>query len=169
MAYKVHGPVHEAHEEFLPVNILIFGPSDDVIDKSLDARSYLDRLAQRAELDRRDYDAAQGDGAVPDDCDAVAVLGGLSALQRESGYMEVGLDTVFGPQELLEGLRPRLPEQMPLVAVVDDAYSDYITASCLKAGASAVVGTSGALFGVVSSRIARWEQLVPFINVYRSV
>ncbi len=151
------------------MRIVIFAPSDEAIDASLDARSYLDRLAQRAELDRRGYEKAREDVPGPGDCDAVAVLGGLSSLERESGYMEVELDSVFGPQTLLRELRARLPDELPLVAVVDDAYSDYITASCLKAGASAVIGTSGALFGVVTSRIGRWEQLAPFINVYSSL
>ena len=80
--------------------------------------------------------------------------------------MEVQLDTLFEAQELLKRLREELPEDFPIVAVVDDAYSDYVMGSYLKAGASAVVGTSGDLFGVVVSRLGGLEQLFPYINAF---
>jgi hypothetical protein len=49
---------------------------------------------------------------------------------------------------------------------VDDAYSDYVMSSFIRAGASAVVGTSGDLFGAVMSRLRTWQQLFPYLNVF---
>jgi len=148
---------------------ILFAPSDDVIDNSVGARQYVRRCDRRLQLERHGYhdatDALQGAARA----DSVAVLTGLSALELESGYMEMELDTVFEPQELLGKLRGSLPADFPVVAIVDDAYSDYITASYLKAGASAVVGTSGALFGVVTSRLRTWNDILPYINAYESV
>ncbi|MFO8007433.1 MAG: hypothetical protein R6V05_06820 [Candidatus Brocadiia bacterium] len=146
---------------------VLYAPAEDVIDSSLDARKYVRRLARRLDVVRRPY-AAIEDG-LPAQAESVAVLAGLSALELESGYMEMELDTIFEPQELLRRIRDAMPDQFPIVAVVDDAYSDYITASYLRAGASAVVGTSGALFGVVTSRLASWDQITPYFNAYRSV
>ncbi len=146
---------------------VLYAPDDEVIDSSLDARKYVRRLAGRVAVERRPYAAAQE--GPPEGAESVAVLAGLSALELESGYMEMGLDTVFEPQKLLRQLRDELPDDFPIVAVVDDAYSEYITASYLRAGASAVVGTSGALFGVVTSRLGSWDQILPYVNAYPSV
>ncbi len=148
---------------------ILFSPPDETVDNSIGARQYMRRCARRMNLERRGY--ADGDDILTglQQADSVAVLTGLSALELESGYMEMELDTVFQPQELLGRLREVLPEDFPVIAIVDDAYSDYITASYLRAGASAVVGTSGALFGVVISRIRSWADLLPFINAYESV
>jgi hypothetical protein len=148
---------------------ILFAPSDEVIDSSIGARQYVRRCGRRLELERHGYQDAADDLSAAAEADSVAVLTGLSALELESGYMEMELDTVFEPQELLGKLRDGLPEDFPIVAVVDDAYSDYITASYLKAGASAVVGTSGALFGVVTSRLRTWTDILPYINAYESV
>jgi hypothetical protein len=148
---------------------IVFTPPDEVIDDSLDARQCLDRLNRRLELERRSYQEVDGELSIEEGVESVAVLTGLSALELSSGYMEMELDTIFRPQELLERLRRAVPEDFPLVAVVDDAYSDYITSVCLRAGASAVVGTSGALFGIVTSRIGSWSEIAPYINAFESV
>ncbi len=146
---------------------IVFAPPEETIDNSLDARKYLHRLSERLPIERRDYEEAEA-LTVTADLDSVAVLSALSALELQSGYMEVELDTVFGPEELIRRLREAVGERFPVVAVVDDAYSDYITRSYLKAGASAVVGTSGALFGVVTSRMRGWQQIVPYFNAFPS-
>jgi len=148
---------------------ILFAPGDRVIDASLDARRYLDRLSERLELDRRLY-RELGDGfSLPDGVSSAAVLAGLSELARASGYMEMELDTIFEPQRMLGGLRAAAGPDFPVVAIVDDAYSDYIMSSYLKAGASAVVGTGGALFGVVTDRIRSWDELLPYINAFSSI
>jgi len=148
---------------------VLFAPSDAVIDASLGARQYLDRLARAVELETRPYEDA-GDAPLPVEAlDSVAVLAGLSALELNSGYVEMDLDTVFTPQELLRTLRAAVGPGFALVTIVDDAYSDYVMASYLKAGASAVVGTGGALFGIVTSRIPTWDAIVPYINAFTSI
>jgi hypothetical protein len=149
--------------------VILFIPSEEAIDRSLDARAYVNRLAKRVHLETRRYDASTELGVVAPDVDSVAVLTGLSSLELESGYMEMELETVFRPQELLKKLRPMLPADFPVVAIVDDAYSDYLMVAYLKAGASAVVGTSGDLFGLVTSRINAWERLFPYLNIFRKV
>lgn len=146
----------------------MFAPSDATIDQSLDARKCLGRLARHLTVERRPYPAAEDDLRVEPGFESVAVLAGLSGLALDSGYMEMELDTIFVPQNLLRRLRGVLEADFPLVAIVDDAYSGYITAAYLKAGASAVVGASGALFGVVTSRIGGWEQITPYINAFPS-
>jgi hypothetical protein len=145
---------------------VIFTPEDRYIDRSLDARGYMERLAERVELVIRNY--SEGETWTPDDFDSAAVLVGLSGLELDSGYMEPEIDTIFRPQHLLTVLRGRVPGDFPIVAVVDDAYSDYIMKSCLKAGASAVVGSSGALFGLVKSRLRSWDELLPYMNAFDS-
>ena len=147
---------------------ILFVPSEEIIDASLDARRYVNRLSRRLELETRRYDTDENT-AVGDDVDSVAVLAGLSGLELESGYIEMELDTVFQPQELLGELRAMLPEDFPIVAVVDDAYSDYLMSVYLKAGASAVVGTSGDLFGLVTSRFKSLEKLFPYVNAVARV
>ncbi len=153
--------------------VLLFIPSEEAIDRSLDARKCVNRLSRRMDVDRRLYDAAAdavaGSAAFAGEFDSVAVLSGLSALEFESGYMEMALDTIFKPQELLGKLRQELPEDFPVVAIVDDAYSDYIMSPYLKAGASAVVGTNGDLFGLITSRVRSLDQLFPYLNVFRRV
>lgn len=144
---------------------ILFIPSEEAIDRSLDARQYVRRLSRRLEVDRRPYEAAE-ELDVEEGVESVAVLAGLSALELESGYMEMELDTIFRPQELLGKLREALPADFPLLAVVDDAYSEYIMSAYLKAGASAVVGTSGDLFGVVVPRVNDWRRLFPYMNVF---
>jgi len=148
---------------------ILFAPSDQAIDRSLDARKYVSRLSKRLDLETTRYDLV---GEMPDikaGVDSVAVLAGLSSLELESGYMEMELDTIFQPQELLGKLRAALPQDFPIIAIVDDAYSDYLMSAYLRAGASAVVGTSGDLFGLVTSRISRWDQIFPYINVFGRV
>jgi len=144
---------------------ILFVPSEETIDASLDARRYVSRLSRRLELETRRYDMNENT-VVGDDMDSVAVLAALSSLELESGYMEMELDTVFRPQELLGKLRGILPADFPIVAIVDDAYSDYLMSVYLKAGASAVVGTSGDLFGLVTSRFKNLDQLFPYINSF---
>ncbi len=141
-------------------------PSEEAIDRSLDARSYVNRLSKRLELEKRSYDASEEVAAVEENVESVAILSALSALELESGYMEMELDTIFRPQELLGNLRRVLGREFPIVAIVDDAYSDYIMSAYVKAGATAVVGTSGDLFGVVLSRMKSWDQLSPYINAF---
>ncbi len=148
---------------------ILFIPSEEAIDRSLDARKCVTRLCRRLEVDRRLYDEAAELLGLDGGVDSVGVLSGLSALEFDSGYMEMELDTIFKPQELLGKLRQELPEDFPVVAIVDDAYSDYIMSAYLKAGASAVVGTSGDLFGMVTSRLRSLEQLFPYLNVFRRV
>lgn len=148
---------------------ILYTPPDQIIDNSLDARKYIERLEGRVDLDKRPYPESSEELAGPEEADSVAVLGGLSSLELSSGYMEVELDTIFEPADLLRELRDALPVEYPLFAVVDDAYSDYILKSYLRAGASAVLGTSGVLFGVVTARMGSWNDLVPYINVFRSV
>lgn len=145
---------------------ILFIPSEEAIDRSLDARSYVNRLSKRLELDKRSYDASEQVQGVEENVESVAVLSALSALELESGYMEMELDTIFRPQELLGNLRRVLGREFPIVAIVDDAYSDYIMSAYVKAGATAVVGTSGDLFGVVLSRMKSWDQLFPYINAF---
>ncbi|KPK62273.1 MAG: hypothetical protein AMK73_06410 [Planctomycetes bacterium SM23_32] len=148
---------------------ILYTPSDEAVDRSLDARTYVQRLSRRLEVQRRFYDAAAEDLEIPGDVESVAVLSGLSALELASGYMEMELDTIFRPQELLGKLREELAADFVVVAVVDDAYSDYLMSAYLKAGASAVVGTSGDLFGVVVSRVSDWRHLFPYMNVFGKV
>ena len=148
---------------------ILFIPSEEAIDRSLDARKCVTRLCRRFEVDRRLYDEASESLGLDGGVESVGVLSGLSALEFDSGYMEMELDTIFKPQELLGKLRQELPEDFPVVAIVDDAYSDYIMSAYLKAGASAVVGTSGDLFGMVTSRLCSLEQLFPYLNVFRRV
>ena len=145
---------------------ILFVPSEEAIDRSLDARSYVGRLAKRLDVVTRYYDPSAEDLSVPEGAHSVAVLTGLSSLELESGYMEMDLDTIFKPQEMVGKLRAALPRQFPIVAVVDDAYSDYVMSAFIKAGASAVVGTSGDLFGIVVSRLESWDQVVPYINAF---
>ena len=147
---------------------ILFAPSREAIDASLDARRYANRLSRRLELAVRPYEVNEGSLAW-DDVDSLSVLAGLSALELESGYMEMELDTVFKPQELLGKLRGVLSADFPVVAIVDDAYSDYLMSVYLKAGASAVVGTSGDLFGLVTSRFKSLDQLFPYINSFPRV
>jgi len=97
---------------------ILFTPSQEAIDASLDARRYVSRLSRRLELETRRYDTNENI-EVGDDVDSVAVLAALSSLQLESGYMEMELDTVFRPQELLGKLRGILPADFPIVAIVD--------------------------------------------------
>jgi len=149
--------------------VVLFIPSEEAIDRSLDARKCVTRLCRRLEVDRRLYDEASESVGLDEEVDSMGVLSGLSALEFDSGYMEMELDTIFKPQELLSKLRQGLPEDFPVVAIVDDAYSDYIMSAYLKAGASAVVGTSGDLFGMVTSRLRSLEQLFPYLNVFRRV
>lgn len=146
---------------------IVFVPSEEAIDRSLDARTYLDKLSTKLELEMHYYGEAVPDTEIGEDIDSVAVLAGLSSLELESGYMEMELDTIFKPQELLGELRKALRRDFPIVAVVDDAYSDYMMSSFIRAGASAVVGTSGDLFGAATSRIGSWDQLFPYINVFK--
>jgi len=148
---------------------ILFIPSEEAIDRSLDARKCVTRLCRRLEVDRRLYDEAAESLGLDEGIDSVGVLSGLSALEFDSGYMEMELDTIFKPQELLSKLRRELPEDFPVVAIVDDAYSDYIMSAYLKAGASAVVGTSGDLFGMVTSRLRSLDRLFPYLNVFRRV
>ena len=148
---------------------VLFIPTEEAIDRSLDARQCVTRLKKRLTIDQRPYGGDFGDLPGAEDVDSVAVLAGLSALEFDSGYMEMDLDTILQPQELLGTLRSALPDDFPIIAIVDDAFSDYIMSAYLKAGASAVVGTSGDLFGAVTSRIPRWEMLYPYMNVYRRV
>ena len=138
---------------------ILFVPSEEAIDRSLDARSYVGRLAKRLDVVTRYYDPSAEDLSVPEDARSAAVLTGLSS-------MEMDLDTIFKPQEIVRKLRAALPRQFPIVAVVDDAYSDYVMSAFIKAGASAVVGTSGDLFGIVVSRLQGWDQVVPYINAF---
>ena len=144
-------------------------PTEEAIDRSIDARQYVTRLTKRLQVERLSYDAGVGDLPARSDLDSVAVLSGLSALEFESGYMEMELDTIFRPQELLGLLREAMPGGALIVAIVDDAYSGYIMSAFLKAGASAVVGTSGDLFGAVTSRIPSWDALYPYVNFYPHV
>ena len=148
---------------------VLFAPSDIVINSSLDARKYLDRLSRRLDLERRSYETAAPDLEIGQDVGSVAVLAALSALEQESGYVEMDLDTIFQPAELLRKLRAAVSRDFPIVAIVDDVYSDYIMGSYLRAGASAVVGTNGALFGMFTSRIKSWDQVVPYINAFERV
>jgi len=145
---------------------ILFVPSEEAIDRSLDARSYVSRLTKRLDVVTRYYDPSAEDLSVPEDAHSVAVLTGLSSLELESGYMEMDLDTIVKPQEMVGKLRATLPRQFPIVAVVDDAYSDYVMSAFIRAGASAVVGTSGDLFGIVVSRLQGWDQVVPYINAF---
>jgi len=96
---------------------ILFVPSEETIDASLDARRYVSRLSRRLELETRRYDMNENT-VVGDDMDSVAVLAALSSLELESGYMEMELDTVFRPQELLGKLRGILPADFPIVAIV---------------------------------------------------
>jgi len=148
---------------------LVFGPSKEAIDSSLEARKYVRRLSRKLQIEHLDYEVDLGGVPIGDEVHSVAVLAGLSGLMLESGYMETELDTVFEPQELLKKLRARLPRDFPILAIVDDVYSDYIMATYIRAGASAVVGTGGQLFGVVQSRLRSWDDLEPYINQFRSV
>lgn len=145
---------------------ILFVPSEEAIDRSLDARRYVKRLAKHLDVTTRYYDPAAQDLSMPEGVHSVAILTGLSSLELESGYMEMELDTIFKPQEMVGKLRAALPRDFPIVAIVDDAYSDYVMSAFIKAGASAVVGTSGDLFGVVVSRLGGWEQLVPYMNAF---
>ncbi len=149
--------------------IILFAPSDELIDSSLGARQYLQRLRKLTALERRPFPEPEDDLPERGDARSVAVLAGLSSLELSSGYMEMEIDTIFEPQELLKRLRAALPGDYPVIAVVDDAYSDYILRSYVKAGASAVVGTSGVLFGLVTSRLCSWDDVTPYINVIRRV
>jgi len=74
---------------------ILYTPSDEAVDRSLDARTYVQRLSRRLEVQRRFYDAAAEDLEIPGDVESVAVLSGLSALELASGYMEMELDTIF--------------------------------------------------------------------------
>jgi len=148
---------------------LLFAPPDKEVDRSLDARKCIERLKGRFKLDRRGYPGPDQELKVPTDAESVGVLAGLSGLMRQSGYMEMDLDTIFEPEQLLRRLRDELSGQFPIVALVDDAYSDYIMATYLKAGASAVVGANGSLFGIVTARIRAWDEIVPYINAFPSV
>ncbi|MCK4284508.1 MAG: hypothetical protein KAX44_09345, partial [Candidatus Brocadiae bacterium] len=112
------------------------------------------------------YDAPLENGAFEEDVASVAVMAGLSSLEIESGYVEMELDTIFKPQEIVRKLRTILPDNVPVVAIVDDAYSDYMLVTYLKAGAAAVVGTSGDLFGMVLSRVSERDRLWPYANVF---
>jgi len=145
---------------------VLFAPSEDTINRSLDARSYVARLKRRLDLETRRYDTSSELSPIGAQAESVAVLAGLSSLELESGYVEMELDTVFRPQELLAKLRGMLPKGFLIVAIVDDAYSDYIMSAYLRAGASAVVGTSGDLFGLIAPRVPSWEQLFPYINAF---
>ena len=145
---------------------VLFVPSEEAIDRSLDARRYVKRLAKSLDLTTRYYDPAVQDLSMPQGAHSAVVLTGLSSLELESGYVEMELDTIFKPQEIVGKLRAALPRDFPIVAVVDDAYSDYVMSAFIKAGASAVAGTSGDLFGVVISRLKSWDQLVPYINAF---
>jgi len=145
---------------------VLFAPSNEAIDRSLDGRAYVARLKRRLELEMRRYDASTDVSPIAPDVESVCILAGLSSLEIESGYVEMELDTVFRPQELLGKLRGVLPKDFLIVAVVDDAYSDYIMSAYLRAGASAVVGTSGDLFGLMAYRVTSWERLFPYINAF---
>ena len=147
-------------------NAVLFVPSEEAIDRSLDARSYVKRLAKHLDVTTRYYDPSAEDLSMPQGVHSAAVLTGLSSLELESGYMEMELDTIFKPQELVGKLRADVPRDFPIIAIVDDAYSDYVMSAFIKAGASAVVGTSGDLFGVVISRLGSWDQLAPYINAF---
>ena len=149
--------------------VVVFSPSREAVDGSLEARKYVSRLSRRLEVEHRDYKSAADGADIGSDVHSIAVLAGLSGLLLQSGYMEMELDSLFEPQELLKKLRGALPRDFPIVAVVDDAYSDYIMATFVRAGASAVVGTGGQLFGVVLSRLHSWDDLGPYINQFRSV
>jgi hypothetical protein len=149
----------------MPKAILLV-PSEEAIDRSLDARAYVTRLSKRLDVARGYYGSSGELPAIGDDVASVGVLSGLSALELESGYVEMELDSIFRPQEMLGTLRKSLGREFPIVAIVDDAYSDYIMSSFIKAGATAVVGTSGDLFGVVLSRMKSWDQVLPYINAF---
>ena len=145
---------------------VLYVPSQEAIDRSLDARRYVKRLEKHLDVETRYYDPSLAEPELPETGSSVAVLTGLSSLELESGYMEMDLDTIFKPQEIVGKLRAALGRDFPIVAIVDDAYSDYVMSAFIKAGASAVVGTSGELFGVVVSRLGSWDQLVPYINAF---
>ncbi|MHC4480559.1 MAG: hypothetical protein ACYS1C_06275 [Planctomycetota bacterium] len=144
-------------------------PSEEAVDRSLDARAYIERLSRRLDVTRRHYDALEEQPIEGQALHSVGVLAALSSLELESGYMEMEFDTIFGPQALFEKLRSALAERFPLIAVVDDAYSDYLLSTYLKAGATAVVSTAGVLFGIVTSRMESWEQIFPYINAFTRV
>ncbi len=148
---------------------VVFSPSEESVSNSIGARNYLNRLAKKLDIENRTYRSLREGMELPEDVHSVAVMAGLSDLMLQSGYMEMELDTVFEPQELLKTLREMLPPEFPVIAVVDDVYSDYIMATYLKSGASAVVGTDGQLFGVVVSRLGSWDQIGPYINQFRIV
>ena len=147
------------------VKAVLFIPSEEALDRSLDAQKYVNKLEHQLELERRFYDAPLENGAVEEDVASVAVMAGLSSLELESGYVEMEIDTIFEPQEIVRKLRTILPDNVPIVAIVDDAYSDYMLVTYLKAGASAVVGTSGGLFGMVLSRASERDRIWPYANV----
>jgi hypothetical protein len=148
---------------------LVYGPSDEAIDKSLGAREYLEFLSARMDLERRPYPTRDEPLVIEGEFDSVCVLTGLSSLQKISGYMEMDLDTIFEPRDLLDALRDALPPTYLIVAVVDDSYSQYLMQTYLKAGASAVVGTAGDLFGMVTGRLSDIDLLLPYINAYARV
>jgi hypothetical protein len=148
---------------------ILLVPSPEAVDRSVDARYYVDRLRKRLEVEYCTYQSATEGFEVPDDADSVGLMVGLISLELDSGYMETELEHIFRPQELLAQLRSGVADDYPLVAIVDDAYSDYMLSALLKAGASAVVGTSGELFGIVLSRLTSWEQVYPYMNVFPSI
>lgn len=148
---------------------LLLVPSKEAVDRSVDARYYVDRLGKRLQVEYCTYQSALEGFTAPDDAESVALVVGLVSLELDSGYMETELDSIFQPQELLTKLRAGVAPDFPLIAIVDDAYSGYMLSALLKAGASAVVGTSGELFGIVLSRLTSWEQVYPYMNVFPSI
>lgn len=148
---------------------IVFSPSQEAIDRSLEARAYVNRLSKRIHVEHRDYGSAVDEGIIGGDVRSVAVLAGLSGLRLQSGYMEMEFDAIFKPREILEELRVVLPGDFPLVSIVDDVYSDYLMATYLRAGASVVVGTGGQLFGIVMSRVRGWDDIGPYINRFESL
>ncbi len=145
---------------------VLFIPSEEAVDRSLDARKYVNKLERQLELEHRFYDAPLENGAVEEDVASVAVMVGLSSLDPDSGYVEMEVDTILEPQEIVRKLRTILPDNVPVVTIVDDAYSDYMLVTYLKAGAAAVVGTSGDLFGMVLSRMSERDRIWPYANVF---
>jgi hypothetical protein len=149
--------------------VTLFIPSEEAVDRSFGARQYARRLAKRVELDRRYYKDAIRNPEIAADADAAGLFAGLASLDVDSGYMETDLDEIFRPQELITKLRAKLGPSFPIVAVVDDTHSDYIMSVYLKAGATAVCGVQGDLFGIVLSRMGDWSDIYPFLNVFARI
>jgi hypothetical protein len=149
--------------------LVAFCPPEEAIDSSLDARKFMDKLASRVDLRNVSIDTPPDEIDSLQQAHSVCVVAGLSSLEPESGYMEMGLNGIFEPKDVLSSLREALPERYPLVAIVDDAYSRYLMSAYLRAGASAVVGTNGTLFGLVRSRLHNLRELLPYINAYEEI